>query len=170
MRIKVSGLDAVIKRLEDEKKRIERNQHILLEKLAAIGIDVASTRFSTARYDGTNDVSVPHVPEWVNDTTLQISASGSTVYFIEFGTGVHYSETHPKAGEFGAVRGGYGHGLGKLDSWRYEGEPGTDGEVSSKHPGYVVTHGNPPARAMYDAAEEIRRQILEIAKEVYSHG
>lgn len=168
MNFRISGLDETIRHLEEYKQRIKRNQRTLLEKLAAIGIETASARFSTARYDGTNDVVVPHVPEWLDENRLIISASGSSVYFIEFGTGVHYSEAHPKAGEFGAVRGGYGHGLGKLDSWRYEGEPGTDGEASATHPGQVVTHGNPPARAMFDAAEDIRSKILEIAKEVYA--
>lgn len=168
MTFRITGLDETIRQLEEYKERIKRKQRTLLERLAAIGIETASVRFATARYDGTNDVVVPHVPEWQGDNKLIISASGSTVYFIEFGSGVHYSETHPKAAEFGAVRGSYGHGLGKLDSWRYEGEPGTDGVPSTKHPGQVVTHGNPPARAMFDAAEDIRDKILEIAKEVYA--
>ena len=170
MGIRISGVVETIRHLEEYKKRVKRNQHTLLAKLAEIGINTAQVRFSTAQYDGTNDVKVPAEPTWVSDSKLIISAQGSTVAFIEFGTGVHYSETHPKAGEFGAVRSGYGHGLGKLDSWRYIGEPGSNGEPSTKHPGYIVTHGNPPAMAMFQAGEDMRNRILEIAKEVYDNG
>jgi len=171
MRIRFTGLSETIQHLEEYQKRIEDKQHTLLEKLAEIGIDTATVRFSQAQYDGVKDVDVPKDPEWVSDNTLQISAVGSTVSFIEFGTGVHYTESHPKAGEFGAIRGGYGHGLGKLDSWRYKGEPGTNGELitEGKHTGEILTHGNPPARAMYDAGKEMRAKIQEIAKEVYGH-
>lgn len=168
MKFRISGLDETIRHLEEEKKRIRNKQHELLEKLAAIGIETATIRFAQASYDGTKDVAVPQEPEWDGDNKLRISAEGSTVSFIEFGTGVHYADSHPKAGEFGAVRGGYGYGLGKMDSWRYTGEPGTNGVESEKHPGQIVTHGNPPARAMYDSAEEMRSKILEIAKEVYA--
>ena len=31
----------------------------------------------------------------------------------------------------------------------------------------VITHGNPPARAMYDAAKVMRSKIVDIAREVY---
>lgn len=170
MSIHISGVSEAIQHIEGYRKRIDRNQHILLEKLAGIGIETAKVRFSTAQYDGVNDVVVPSEPTWVSKDKLFLSANGSTVAFIEFGTGVHYSETHPKAGEFGAVRGGYGYGLGRLDSWRYKGEPGTNGESSEKHPGEIVTHGNPPAMAMFNAAEDIRKNILDIAKEVYKNG
>lgn len=72
-----------------------------------------------------------------------ISATGKSITFIEFGAGVHYAaEGHPKAGDFGFTRGGYGYHLGKLDSWRYSGNPGTNGEVitDGKHQGEVKTY------------------------------
>jgi len=169
MRITISGLDKTINHLKKYSERLSEKNKLFLEKLAQIGIDEATIRFSTAQYDGTNDVSVSATPEWVSDTTLRVYATGSTLFFIEFGTGVHYSEQHPKAGEFGFTRGGYGHHLGKLDSWRYEGDPGTNGEPDEKHPGYIKTHGNPPAMAMYGAAEKMKNQVLEIAREVFKH-
>ena len=83
---------------------------------------------------------------------------------------MHYAaEGHPKAGDFGFTRGGYGYHLGKLDSWRYSGNPGTNGEVitDGKHQGEVKTYGNPANRALYDSAKEMREQITKIAEEVF---
>lgn len=169
MQIKITGLDRVMKRIQDYRKSLEERQKQLLAELAKIGVDIASARFSTAQYDGENDVQVSPVPEWVGDNRLFLTASGKAVTFIEFGTGVHYVEQHPNAAALGMVRGTYGQGKGAQDSWGYYGEPGTNGRVvreTDKGP-VVVTHGNPPARAMYDAAKEMRSKIVDIAREVY---
>ena len=44
IKISVSGLDETIKHLEQVKKSLEIKQHRLMERLAEIGIDVASVR------------------------------------------------------------------------------------------------------------------------------
>lgn len=174
IKISVSGLDETIKHLEQVKKSLEIKQHRLMERLAEIGIDVASVRFKTAQYDGINDVSVDKSPEWIDEHTLAIVARGQAVAFIEFGTGVHYAEKHPTASKVGAVRGSYGQGKGKRDSWTYYGEPGTNGRVvrtiqkeGEEAVDVIRTHGNPPARAMYDAGKAMRERIVDIAREVY---
>lgn len=165
--LRIDGIDRVLLRIQRLQLKVAKGNHEILERLAQVGIDTAGVKFSTAQYDGMNDVQMLE-PEWVDENTVRVVASGEAVAFIEFGTGVHYTEQHPLAGEVGAVRGGYGHHLGRLDSWFYTGDPGTDGEL-----GYhgdravVITHGNPPARAMYDAAKEMRDKILEIVREVY---
>ena len=140
----------------------------MLERLAEIGVETASVRFRNAQYDGTNDVTVD-APKWVSDNCIAVSASGTTITFIEFGTGVYYSEEHPQSSEFGFQRGGYGQGKGSQNSWGYYGEQGTNGQfVKTTDKGDVyVTHGNPPARAMYDASKDIRNNIITIAKEVF---
>lgn len=172
MKIRITGVDKALRHSEDLLSSMRGKVKEFMEKLAQVGIDTASARFSTAQYDGVNDVVVSSAPEWDGENKLRIYAVGNAVGFIEFGTGVHYTEPHPKAAEFGAIRGSYGYGLGRLDSWRYRGEPGTDGEIitEGRHKGMVLTHGNPPARAMYDASREMRDKIQEIAKEVFGHG
>jgi hypothetical protein len=165
----LGNISEAIKQIEEYEKSLQKKQKIFLEKLAEIGVDVAKAKFQSAQYDGDNDVVLSE-PAWLGDNRLVISATGKSVMFIEFGTGVHYaSESHPKAGEFGFVRGGYGYGLGKLDTWRYEGNPGTNGEVikEGKHKGEVKTHGNPANRCMYEASKEMRKKIRETAKEVF---
>lgn len=166
MTVRVRGLESLIQRLSGLEGSIKERQRTLMERLAKIGIDVAAMRFSTAQYDGVNDVIVRREPEWISDNTLRIHADGSTVAFIEFGTGVHYREQHPKAAELHMIRGTYGYGLGRFDSWKYKGAPGTNGEMTDSD--YVWTHGNPPARAMYEAGREIRDRIREVAREVFN--
>ena len=169
MEIKVTGLDSLIKRLTSYQKSLEEKQRRLLEKLVKVGIDVASAKFQTAQYDGENDVVVNRQPEWVGDNKLFLTATGNAITFIEFGTGIHYAEQHPKAAALGAIRGAYGQGKGSHDSWGYYGTPGTNGQVvkESDKGTVVLTHGNPPARAMYDSAKEMRNQVVTIAREVF---
>lgn len=164
--INTIGLDKVIKRLDKLADELS-NYKILLEKLAEIGVDVAQAKFTRATYDGTNDVKVHS--EWINDNTIQVIANGHAVTFIEFGTGVTYSEQHPLASEMGAIRGSYGKGKGRRSSWTYYGVKGTNGRfIRSSDKGDVYrTHGNPPARAMYLASKEIKQKILDICKEVF---
>ena len=172
MEIKVTGIDSLVKKLRAYQKTIEDKLHDLLGELAKLGIDIADAEFKTAQYDGDNDVIVNNVPEWLNDNQLFISASGQSITFIEFGTGVHYTEQHPKADDFGYTRGAYGQGKGSQDTWGYYGSPGTNGQIikSNSKGDVVLTHGNPPARAMYDAGKEMRNEIVNVARRVWSNG
>lgn len=169
MKIKVSGLKSAVGRLKKYRDGLAGRMHIFLERLAAVGIDTAGVRFERAQYDGANDVTVGSTPEWLSDTRLAITARGQAVAFIEFGAGVHYADEHPKAAELGLIRGTYGQGKGARDTWGYYGEPGTNGRVirTSERGQVVLTHGNPPARAMYEAGRDMRVRISEIAAEVF---
>lgn len=163
-------LHKTITEIESYQKELDKKVRILMERLAEIGIEEATVRFANAIYDGTNDVRVNNTPVWIDKNKLAISATGKSITFIEFGTGVHYvAESHPKAGDFGFTRSGYGYHLGRLDSWRYSGNPGTNGEVitEGKHQGEIKTHGNPANRALYDSVKEMREQITKIAEEVF---
>ena len=170
MKIEVTGTDRLIKKLEAYKKSIEDKQHELLDELAKIGINTADAEFKTAQYDGDNDVVVNNVPAWISDNQLAITATGQSITFIEFGSGVYYSEQHPKASEFGYERGAYGQGKGSQNTWGYYGVPGTNGEIirSNEKGDLVITHGNPPARVMYDAGKEMRSVMVDIARKVWA--
>ena len=124
--------------------------------LAEHGKNVASVKFATAKYDGTNDVSVR-----VDSTgsVAVIYAEGEAVAFIEFGSGAKEGYGHPQAGEHGFGPGTWStgeSGKGHWDSpngWYYE-----HGKKS---------HGNPPAMAMYDAVQAMTEEITTIAREVF---
>lgn len=174
MQITVTGIDSVIRKLNALPKTIEEKNRIFMERLAQIGIERATLKFKTATYDGENDVKVDPTPHWEGDNTLIIRASGSAILFIEFGTGKHYVE-HPQGAEKGYLHGTYGQGKGaNLNGWGYYGEMGANPTpparvVRKAADGrtVVLTRGNPPARAMYDAAKDMRMKIRDIAREVY---
>lgn len=156
MDITVDGLDGLLARFQQFPKDIEDKIRQLQLRLADIGIRVAKVGFANVQYDGKNDVEVDSSPEWDNDNTLIIRASGASILFIEFGAGVYGGDLHPL---FGLVmpRGTYGKGYGKRRTWGFYDDAGNK----------VLTHGNPANRAMYDAGQEMRRQIVDIAKEVF---
>lgn len=150
-------IDRAIKELKAYKQEFLRKEKQLLEGLAEIGIKEASVRFTTAIYDGINDVSVR-----LNKVGkgYVIVAEGKAVAFIEFGAGVYHntSEPYPNPRPTGIVGiGEYGKGMGKRKAWGYKNE---NDEV-------VITRGNPAAMPMWYASEEIKNSVLRIAKEVF---
>ena len=150
-------INRAIKELKQFKRDFLKKEKRLLEGLAEIGLKEASVRFTTAMYDGTNDVSV-HLDETKNGYV--IVADGEAVAFIEFGAGVYHntSEPYPNPRPEGIVGiGEYGKGKGKRKAWGYMNE---NDEL-------VITRGNPAAMPMWYASEEIKNSILKIAKEVW---
>jgi len=159
--VRINGIsEATIEAAAQELRRyaewLERKENELLTKLAERGRDVASVKFASAKYDGTNDVSVR-----VDSTgsVAVIYAEGEAVAFIEFGSGARDGYGHPKAGELGfgpstwsLSEEGKGH-WDNPDGWYYE-----HGKKS---------HGNPPAMAMYDAVQAMTAEITTIAREVF---
>lgn len=139
----------------------------LARRLAAEGLEVARVGFMTAHYDGRNDVVTEIRQE--SDNRYVIEASGQSVLFIEFGTGVMNPE-HPQADELGMKHGQYGLGLGNKAQWGYYGVGGTDGKFirETDEGSFYLTRGNPPAMAMWDASKHIKDRVLEIAREVFA--
>lgn len=157
MSLSTSSIDNAIKELKAYKIYLDQKKDKLLEELANIGVREASVRFTTAMYDGVND----------SDVTLKnthsgyaIVAKGKAVAFIEFGAGVYHNpgEPYPNPRPSGVVGiGEYGKGHGKRQAWGFK---DGSGEL-------VITHGNPAAMPMWYASEEMRSNILKVAKEVF---
>ena len=163
-----AGIDQAIKELEDYKKWLVTKTKEFVQALADEGMEIAKAKFGNAVYDGTNDVSVS--VEQRGDFKTAIVAVGGATLFIEFGTGVKYPDNHPEAGKHGMVRGEYGYRLGRLEQgWRYQGDPGSHGEViaEGKHVGEVHTYGNPANMSMYQTVRELEEKFEEIARRVY---
>lgn len=161
----ISGLK---KDLEDYKKWMAKKSDELCRRLAEIGVQKATLNFSSALYDGINDVVV-EPPKQAGDAWI-VRASGSTVLFIEFGTGVHYPNA--PLGEYkdanNMVHGSYGRGLGKNDYWFYTGQPGNaGGELAYGHGNTTITHGNPPNMSMYTTVKELEQELARVVKEVF---
>ncbi|MCM1223013.1 MAG: hypothetical protein NC548_52035 [Lachnospiraceae bacterium] len=162
------SIDNAIKELQRYKSWLKKCTEDFLKALSDEGLNIASAKFQQAEYDGTNDVSV--TVENRGDYKVAIVAVGSSVLFIEFGTGIRYPDNHPEAHTHGFNRGEYGYKLGQLKGgWRYMGSPGTHGEVitTGKHAGEVHTYGNPANMSMYQTMKELEQKFEEIARRCY---
>ena len=157
IRIELSdaSINQAIKELRQYKAWVERKETELRTRLAEIGVKVASVAFSGAVYDGDNDVSVVFTDD---GKTATVTASGTSVLFIEFGSGL-IGYGHPQVGEFGpgtwsdnSDKGGKGH-WDNPGGWYYE-----HGKKSQ---------GNPPAMAMVKARDAIAADVTRIAREVF---
>jgi hypothetical protein len=150
-------INSAIVLLKNYKREFLEREKRLVEGLAEIGLKEASVRFTTAMYDGTNDVSV-HLD--VTENGYVIVADGKAVAFIEFGAGVYHngSEPYPNPRPDGIVGiGEYGKGRGKQKAWGYLDE----------NQELVITRGNPAAMPMWYASEEIKNAVLKVAREVF---
>ena len=166
-----SNISDVVAKLKSRAARAHVQGVLLRRCLAETGEETARREFSGAEYPGTNDtqVALEH-----KDGESVISATGTAVMFIEFGTGIRNA---PYPGELPAgvgLHGTYGEGRGANEKgWIYKGEAGT-GEVfevmgrnGNVREGIWRTYGNPPACAMLNAANDMYQILPQTAKEVF---
>lgn len=159
------SINSAIRKLENYQETLENKKKLFLEELARVGIDVANVEYANANTKHQPDVPiVENNPIWVSDNELVVRASGQSILFIEFGSGIHYngavgSSPHPKGVEFGYTIGSYGKGNGAKDYWHYKNSLGN----------WRTTHGTKSTPAMYDASKEMRKQITKIAKKVFKN-
>lgn len=91
-----------------------------------------------------------------------IIADGEDAVWCEFGAGVYHngsvgSSPHPNGSNLGFTIGSYGKGYGKKQAWGYYDESGE----------LVITRGTPATMPLYNAAQEVMRKSVEIAREVF---
>lgn len=162
------SINKAIKEVKEYKKWLEKCTKEFLKELGDMGVQVATAKFKSAQYDGTNDVSVSVKQEEKNK--VAVVAIGSSVLFIEFGSGIKYPNSHPEGAQNGMIHGEYGYKLGRNPKgWRYNGEPGTNGEIitEGKHAGMVHTYGNPANMSMYLTVRELQQRFEEVAKRCF---
>lgn len=152
------SFDKALKQIREYEREFEAKEKEFVKRLAEIGVSVASTGFQLADYDGEKDVVVTMNQ---NGTEATVIASGETVGFIEFGTGVLNPEWSGSAetGYKPPAHGTYGKGLGKNpNGWYFKQGEG----AKARH-----TFGNAPAEAMLTARDKMIEQVTRIAREVW---
>lgn len=152
-----SSIDAAIKQLEDYSKDLDRKAQELCKRLADMGAMYAEWNFGGVLYAGDIDYNI--TVDRVDANTYAIQANGETVLLMEFGAGVKHGYGHPQAAEFGMGPGTYPNGKGHWNDpkgWWF-GEKGN----------WTHTYGNAPGMPMYNAAKDLRKEILDIAREVF---
>ena len=162
------GIADLIDALNEYPAWLEERSRELLYRLSQEGYQIAAAGFAKAQYDGVNDSAVS--VENRGENVRAVVALGSSVLFIEFGTGVTYPDSHPEAAKNGMIRGGYGQGKGNQTSWGYYGSAGTNGKVlkETDKGSLVITHGNPANMPMYDAVKQLKEKLPEMVKEVFN--
>jgi len=134
----------------------EKAQKLAFE-LTARGLDDAAIHFESAYYKGPRD-DVVYDAEDRGNGVYAIIVDGVTAVIIEFGAGVTRGYGHPQADEFG-------FGPGTFPGQTHAMDP--NGWYLPKSKGGGHTDGNPPSRAMYNAANTLRRELANIAREVF---
>lgn len=172
LNLKVVGISEILDKVSAAYTEAKLKE--LVERLMKEGYEIASAGFADALYAGKNDVKVL-TPRWEGNAMV-LEATGKSVAFIEFGAGVRYEEypdqsAYENAGL--AQRGQFEKKHGSNPPWFYEGDPGNFGRMKRNRDGtpnnrWVITWGNTPARAMYDASKVFDSDhVLEVAREVF---
>lgn len=169
-----------VRELDDYAQRIERKAEELRRRVAELIREQAQPVFDAAVVDDTflalvkDGANIPESPRTANVTvtvkpgaenvTLVI-ANGKDAVWAEFGAGVHYNGTvgsYPnplgQTLDFIAAIGTYGEGYGAKEVWGYLGD---DGNIH-------LTYGAPASMPLYKAVQSVSRDIVKIAKEVFS--
>ena len=152
-----SSIDAAIKQLEDYRDSLDRKAQEICKRLADMGALYAEWNFSGVLYAG--DIDYHITVDRLDENTYVIKADGESVLFMEFGAGVKHGYGHPQADEFGMGPGTYPNGKGHWNDpkgWWF-GEKGH----------WTHTYGNAPGMPMYNAAKDLRKEIMNVVREVF---
>ena len=161
-----ADLTSLANRLAKYAAEFESKAQEVCMRLCEIGQDVLNSTYAAAAYAGTNNISVSIAPA---DEGATLTATGTVLGFIEFGTGIKYP-LGEYAGQVSApAHGTYGKGKAQHGVWVYVGDAGNIGEVIATTPrGNVVrTDGNPPANAFPRAVEAMRENFEQVVQEVF---
>lgn len=160
------SIDKAIKEIEKYKKKIYRKSEEFTRRVAEEIGDNASVRFNNSivndLIDGTSTYADVDVSIDGMGNTFTVKASGKEVAFIEFGSGVYHNGSagtspHPKGVEMGVTIGSYGYGYGARKAWAYK----EDGNI-------LITRGTPSTMPMYRAMQDVKLDLIRIAKEVFN--
>ena len=161
-----TDIDRAIKELKQYEKEFLNKVDAYRKRVAEELAEIASQRFSSATIDYTVSGNSRRPDVTVNvDERGKVSvvvADGEDAVWCEFGAGVYYNGTvgsspNPYGKDIGFTIGSYGKGYGKGKAWGYYDEGGE----------LVITRGTPATMPMYNAAKEVTKRAIEIAKEVF---
>ena len=157
--LSAQSLANAAEQLKEYARSLEDKTKKLVNELGDFGLDSAAN--TLGHFDTGETLSSLEFQS--NGTSGNISVGGAAVW-LEFGTGVAHngfvgSYPHPKAQELGMdAIGTYGKGHGAdPNGWWYP-----DGGK------YKHTFGVKSVKFMYHASQDMRRELLDIAKEVFA--
>lgn len=159
-------IEKAIRKLEIFKGTFQQKVDAYRKRLADEIAQSASLKFSTATMEHTvrGATRKPDVDVTVDERGFVsvVVANGEDAVWCEFGAGVYYngsvgSSPNPYGKDIGFTIGSYGKGYGKGKAWGYYDDTGE----------LVITRGTPASMPMYNAAKEVTKKAIEIAREVF---
>lgn len=151
------SISDAIKKLEQYKARLERKIDRFLERLCEEGLVVAGAVISRHIYSGQTMDSLD--VRKIGTNRYALVAKSEAILFLEFGTGIRYSNVqHPLASKMGYGPGTF-PGKGHWDNpngWYYT----VDGK--RRH-----TFGQPASKPMYLASRRMIEKVQAVAREVF---
>lgn len=157
------SLDKAIQEIRQYQNSLNDKCAEFVRRLAEVGIPVIDENIAAAQGDSDKGHNTYiKINSFGSYSQAELICEGKDLLMIEFGSGVHFngaagSSPHPKGEELGYTIGSYGKGQGKNDFWFYYADSGEA----------VMSHGTQATMPVYKAGEEMRRQVLNIAKEVF---
>lgn len=146
-----SGINDLQNWLREYDKFIRTKSEELCKRLADMGASKAEVNFMSAYYDGEEDHKIDVIQQ--GDLCYKVRASGKTVLFVEFGTGL-IGYGHPEVQNMGpGTYPGKGHWQDP-NGWYY---------AHGQH-----SHGNPPNMPMYNTVKELEMELERVVKEVFA--
>jgi len=152
-----------IKSLEVYERKLAAKNKTFIRRLTERGIEVFEEKYSETNADEYTDLAhdkpVLVLHGSYPDLTGEISFSGKSLLFIEFGTGIYYNtpvgtSPHPKGGELGMTIGGYRPGSkGRFEWWQI--------------PSGEITNGIRARMPVWNAAQKMAEVAVSVAQEVY---
>ena len=163
--LNTKDINKAIKELEKYKREFQKKVDTYRRRIAEEIATSATLNFNSAKME---DVikGTPRKPEVTvkvdeRGNIAVVIADGEDAIWCEFGAGVYHngsagSSPHPYGQELGFTIGSYGKGYGKGKAWGYY----EDGEL-------IITRGTPASMPMYNAAQEVTKRAIGIAREVF---
>ena len=155
MTLNSGSISDAAKKLLEYAASLESKSKRLVESLGNAGVEYANMYLE---HDDTGETR--QSIQYTQDGLSGVLSVGGAAVWIEFGTGVLANagnEPHPKRDEAGMVAWGeYGQGQGKGEWYFY-----------SHYFGWTRTKGIPLNPFMYQAAQDMRRDIESKAKEAF---
>ena len=159
-------IDRAIRELKQFKQDFLQKVETYRKRVADEMSSLASLNFSGATMEHTvrGITRKPNVNVSVDNrgNVSVVVADGEDAVWCEFGAGVYYngsvgSSPNPYGKALGFTIGSYGKGYGKGKAWGYYDDTGE----------LVITRGTPATMPMYNAAKEVTKRAIDIAREVF---
>lgn len=160
----VSAIDSYRQEIESKCKQV-------LERMKDEAVRTAESGYASALYTGVNDASVYIID--LDEFSFEVDAEGTSVLFIEFGTGIlnpddpiARADLQVNTGIVSHGEWGKGHGADP-EGWTYRGARGT--APNTYHLGGNAFHtiGHPANSVIHHTKIKLDEEYEKIAKEVF---